>query len=241
MQGLIEQKKKKMMKVEIWSDFMCPFCYIGKRQLEKGLDAFAQKEQVEIKWRSFQLDPGMQYEPGKTIHQVLAEKKGITTDQAKQLNDRVSNAAKDVGLEFNLDKAMPANTFRANRLSHLAAEFNLQDQMEERLFRAYFTEGKNIGDISTLLELAIEIGLPENDTRKALETNSYSTEVGKDIEQARQIGIRGVPFFLIDNKYAISGARAADLFTKAFSTAWKENEEENTYADTTSCTVDRTC
>ena len=230
-----------MMKVEIWSDIVCPFCYIGKRQLEKGLDAFAQKDQVEIKWRSFQLDPGMQYEPGKTIHQVLTEKKGITIDQAKQLNDRVSNAAKELGLEFKLDKATPANTFHAHRLSHLAAEFNLQHQMEERLFRAYFTEGKNISDIPTLLELAVEVGLPESDTREALETNSYSTAVSNDIEEAVQIGIRGVPFFLIDNKYAISGAQSADLFTQAFYTVWKESQEENADADTTSCTVGRNC
>src|SRR5215204_798005 len=229
------------MKVEIWSDIMCPFCYIGKRQLEKGLDAFAQKEQVEIKWRGFQLDPGMQYEPGKTIHQVLAEKKGLTIDQAKQLNNRVSNSAKELGLEYNLDKATPANTFHAHRLSHLAAQFDLQDQMEERLFRAYFTEGKNIGDIATLFELAVEVGLPEDDTRETLETNSYSTEVNDDIKEAGQIGIRGVPFFLIDNKYAISGAQAAGLFTHTLDTAWKEIEEENSALEATSCTIDRNC
>src|SRR5687767_543627 len=131
------------MKVEIWSDLVCPFCYIGKKQFENGLAAFTHNSQVEIKWRSFQLDPSMQYEPGKTIQEVLAEKKGITVDQAKQLNNRVSESARQVGLEYNLDKAIPANTFHAHRLSHLAAQFNLQNEMEERLFKAYFTEGKN--------------------------------------------------------------------------------------------------
>src|SRR5688572_27198975 len=111
------------MKVQIWSDIMCPFCYIGKRQFEKGLKNFAHNEQVEISWRSFQLDPGIQYVAGKTIHQFLAEKKGLTVEQAKQLNQRVTSSAKDLGLEYDLDRAIPANTFHAHRLSHFAAAF----------------------------------------------------------------------------------------------------------------------
>lgn len=234
------------MKVEIWSDIMCPFCYIGKRQFEKGLQSFDHRDEVEIVWRSFQLDPGMQYEPGKTIHQVLADKKGLPIEQAKQLNQHVTNSAKELGLIYDLDKAIPANTFHAHRLSQLAAGFNLQNEMEERLFHAYFSEGKNISDIATLFELGVAIGLPEKEVRNMLETNAYSDEVSQDLEAARELGIRGVPFFVIDEKYAISGAQPAGLFKEALETAWKESESENHFSDineteTGTCSLNGNC
>lgn len=241
-----ENNKDKKMKVEIWSDFMCPFCYIGKRKFEKGLEEFNNGDQLEIVWRSFQLDPGMQYEPGKTIHQVLAGKKGWSLEHAKQINQHVTSAAGELGLEYNFDKAVPANTFHAHRLSHLAAEFNLQNEMEERLFSAYFSEGKNIGDIATLFELAVEVGLPEADVRKMLETDSYSGDVLNDGEEAQQLRIHGVPFFVIDGRYGISGAQSPELFTNALQTAWKERESENvltpgTENQTTECTINGNC
>jgi len=234
------------MKVEIWSDIMCPFCYIGKRQFEKGLQGFAYKDEIEIVWRSFQLHPGMEYEPGKTIHQVLADKKGLPVEQAKQLNEHVTNSARQLGLQYNLDNAIPANTFHAHRLSHLAARFGLQNQMEERLFHAYFSEGKNIGDIATLLDMGMEIGLPEKQVREMLETNAYSDDVNRDLESAVELGIRGVPFFVIDEKYAVSGAQPDGLFKEALETAWKEHQPENRYTDikkteTGTCSLDGTC
>ncbi len=234
------------MKVEIWSDIMCPFCYIGKRQFENGLKGFAHNDEVEIVWRSFQLDPSMEYIPGKTIHQVLADKKGLPVEQAKQLNEHVTNSAKQLGLHYNLDKAIPANTFHAHRLSHLAASFHLQNEMEERLFRAYFSEGKNIGDFATLFELGVEIGLPEKEVRLALETNAYSDEVNQDIQAAMELGIRGVPFFVIDNKYAVSGAQPAPLFQEALETAWKEFRPDNQYSHidetgTGTCSLNGNC
>ena len=229
------------MKVEIWSDHVCPFCYIGKKQFENGLAAFAHNSQVEIKWRSFQLDPSMQYEPGKTIQEVLAEKKGINGDHAKQLIMRVSESAKQIGLEFNLDEAIPANTFHAHRLSHLAAQFDLQHEMEERLFRAYFTEARNIGDIATLFELGVSVGLPAKEIREVLETNTYSAEVNNDVIEAGKLGIRGVPFFLIDNKYVISGAQPFVQFTHALETAWKESEQDKLLLETTTCEIDGNC
>lgn len=224
---IIKQKYNyKKMKVEIWSDIMCPFCYIGKRQFEKGLQAFPHNEEVKIIWRSFQLDPGMRYEPGKTIHQVLADKKRLSLEQAKQLNKHVSNSAKELGLEYNLDKAVPANTFHAHRLSHLAATYNLQNEIEERLFYAYFTEGKNIGDLGVLFELGIAIGLPEKELRDTLETNAFTDDVNQDFDQAKEFGIRGVPFFVINEKYAVSGAQHADLFTEVLQTAWEETQKD---------------
>ena len=231
------------MKVEIWSDMICPFCYIGKRQFEKALQTFAHQDEVEISWRSFQLDPGFRYEPGKTIHQVLADKKGLTVDQAKQLNQRVTDSAKELALIYDLDNAVPANTFHAHRLSHLAAAFNLQNEMEERLFRAYFSEGKNIGDIDTLFQLGVEIGLPESEVREMLETNSYGEQVNQDSQEARELGIRGVPFFVIDEKYAVSGAQPAALFNEALQTAWKDSQSQpgvkNEGAET--CSINGSC
>ena len=233
------------MKVEIWSDFMCPFCYIGKRQLEKGLTSFNHSDQVEIEWRSFQLDPSMKYRPGKTIHQVLAEKKGWSLNQAKQISMQVTNSARELGLRYDFDKAVPANTFHAHRLSHLASRYNLQDEMEERLFSAYFSEGKNIGDITTLFQLAIETGLPEAEVRNVLETDAFANEVINDEEEARQLGVRGVPFFVIDGRYAISGAQPATVFTEALQTAWKGSEShdhsqaDDMEADT--CSINGNC
>jgi predicted DsbA family dithiol-disulfide isomerase len=234
------------MKVEIWSDIMCPFCYIGKRLFEKGLRGFPHSDEVEIVWRSFQLDPSLEYEPGKTIHQVLADKKGLPVEQAKQLNEHVTQSAKQVGLHYNLDKAIPANTFHAHRFSHLAAIFHLQNEMEERLFEAYFSEGKNISDFDTLFALGVEIGLPEKEIRHTLQTNAYSDEVNKDVEAARELGIRGVPFFVIDGKYAVSGAQPAGLFQQALETAWKESRTKNRYADITetdtgTCSLNGNC
>ncbi len=167
-------------------------------------------------------------------------------EQAKKLNEQVTNSAKQLGLHYNLDKAIPANTFHAHRLSHLAATFHLQDEMEERLFKAYFIEGINVSDFATLFELGVGVGLPEKEVRLALETNAYSDKVNQDIEAARELGIRGVPFFVIDNKYAVSGAQPASLFQEALETAWNEfrhpNQHANineTQADT--CSLDGNC
>jgi len=149
------------MKIEIWSDIMCPFCYIGKRRFENALNQFDHKKDVQVKWRSYQLDPDLKYVPNKTIHEVLADKKGFTKEEAKQMNQRVTEMARQEGLTYNMDKVIPANTLDAHRFTHLAAKHNLQDKAEERLFLAYFTEGKNISDRETLLQLGKEIGLPD--------------------------------------------------------------------------------
>lgn len=141
------------MKVEIWSDIVCPFCYIGKRKFEKALENFDAKEQVEIVWRSFQLDPEMESVPGQSVHEYLGKRKGVTAKEGKQMNDSMTAMAKEVGLEYNFDQAIFSNTLNAHRLLHFAKTKGVQNEMKERLFKAYYTEGKNIGESETLVLL----------------------------------------------------------------------------------------
>jgi len=209
------------MKVEIWSDIVCPFCYIGKRRFENALEEFSGKSDVTVQWRSFQLSPDTKYLPGKTIHEVLAEKKGWTTEEARRMNEQVSAIAANEGLNYQFDKTIPANTFNAHRLTHLAAKYNLQQQAEEKLFAAYFTEGKNLEDKHTLAKLGSEIGLDENEVSDMLSGDAFTEEVETDSYEAQQIGVRGVPFFVIDRKFAVSGAQPKEVFLKALETAKK--------------------
>lgn len=213
------------MKVEIWSDIACPFCYIGKRKFENALAQFSHKDTVQVEWRSFQLDPEADNVPGQNIYEVLAEKKGWTPEQAKALSGQVVNMAKEVGLDYNMDATVPANTYNAHRLTHLAAKHGLQDAAEERLFQAYFMEGKNIQDGETLVQLGKDIGLAEDVIRSMLDSDAFQTDVRRDIAEAQQIGVRGVPFFVIDRKYAVSGAQPSELFLQALQTARTEWEK----------------
>ena len=214
------------MKVEIWSDIMCPFCYIGKRRFENALQEFSHKEDIEVIWKSFQLNPNLKTQPTKNINNYLAEIKGWTIDHAKQMNDHVTNMAKEVGLDYDFDKAVVANSFDGHRLIQLAKANGKGDAMEERLFRAYFTEGKNIADHSTLIQLGTEIGLDPITIKKVLESNEYVDKVEQDIYEARQIGVSGVPYFVFNNRYAVSGAQASETFLGALNKAWGELEKE---------------
>jgi len=200
------------MKVEIWSDVMCPFCYIGKRKFEKGLEQFEHKNEVEIIWKSFQLDSNIQTDSTKTVHQFLAERKGISAEQAKQMNDRVTLIAKEVDLIYNFDNAIVANSFDAHRFSHFAKQKGLQNEAEEILFKSYFTDGKNTADYNILISIGYDIGLDANEVKQMLENNLFTEEVKHDIYEAEQFGIGGVPFFVFDRKYAVSGAQSSDVF-----------------------------
>ncbi len=217
------------MKVEIWSDVMCPFCYIGKRKFEHALEKFPYKNEVEIVWKSFQLAPDMKTDPTKSISQYLAESKGWTLDHAKQMNDHVSKMAAEVGLEFNFDKAIPANSFDAHRFSHFAAKNGLQDAAEEKLFKAYFTEGKDTSDKNTLLEIAAEIGLNPEKTRTILNGNEFAENVLEDIHEAQMLGVQGVPFFVLDRKYAVSGAQPTEIFSQTLEKAWADFSKKNNF------------
>ncbi len=231
------------MKVEIWSDVMCPFCYIGKRKFEHALQQFDNKDKVEITWKSFQLDPEMKTQPGKNTHHYLAERKGWTVEYAKQVSQQVINMAKEVGLNYDFDKAVVANSFNAHRVSHLAKKYNLGDAMEEALFKAYFTEGKNIDDREALIQLGTGIGLNASEIEEVLNSGLYADAVEQDIMEAQQVGVRGVPFFVIDRKYAVSGAQPSEVFLGALNKAWDESGTENNKlsADGGSCSIDGNC
>ncbi|RYY56218.1 MAG: DsbA family oxidoreductase [Chitinophagaceae bacterium] len=215
------------MKVEIWSDVMCPFCYIGKRRFESGLAEFEGRKDIEVEWKSFQLNPGMKTEPGKSINQYLSEVKGWSPEEARQMNDRVTGMAAAEGLHYDLDKAVVANSFDAHRLLQFAKTNGLGDQLEELLFRSYFTAGGNIADHGTLLELALEAGLDREATAAVLAGDAYSDNVQQDIYEAGQIGVRGVPYFVFNDRYAVSGAQGADTFRGALEKSWGEWKSEN--------------
>jgi len=215
------------MNVEIWSDVMCPFCYIGKRKFEYALNEFAHKEQVNIVWKSFQLNPDMKTEPGKNINQYLADIKGWSLDEARRMNDRVTAMASEVGLSYDFDKAVVANSWDAHRLIQLAKQNGLGDAAEERLFRAYFTEGLDTADQATLLELGTEIGLASADVQQMLQSNQFADAVSQDVYEAQQVGARGVPFFVLNRQYAVSGAQQPETFLGALNTAWSEWEKAN--------------
>jgi predicted DsbA family dithiol-disulfide isomerase len=219
-------KHSKNMKVEIWSDVMCPFCYIGKRRFEMALAQFAHKDEVEVIWKSFQLNPGMKTEPDKNINQHLSEIKGWSLEQARQANDYVTRMAKEAGLDYNLDKAVVANSFDAHRLIQLAKTTGKGDAMEEQLFKAYFIEGKNIAAHDILIQLAVAIGLDAGEVKKVLDSDDYAGAVEQDIYESQQIGVRGVPFFVLNDRYAVSGAQAVETFAGALDTAWAEWKKE---------------
>lgn len=210
------------MKVEIWSDVVCPFCYLGKRKFENALAQFEYKDQVEVIWHSFQLDPDSHYQPGITLVDYLVEHKGYGAEDIKEMQSELKERGAAVGLVFNQEKALPANTFDAHRIIHLAKAKGLQNEAEERFFKAYFTEGKNIEDKETLSELAGDIGLAAADVASLLEGDQYTDEVKRDIHDSKSLGIRGVPFFLIDERVSVSGAQETNYFLRALTKAWVE-------------------
>lgn len=214
------------MKVEIWSDVMCPFCYIGKRKFEKALQQFEHKDEIEIIWKSFQLDPDLKTE-GKNVNEYLAERKGLSLYHAKQLNDRVTKIAAEVGLHYDFDKAVVANSFDAHRFVHLASKYDKGGLAEESLFRAYFTEGKNIAENKTLIALGVELGIDGTEVKAMLESDPLSNEVTNDIKEAEMLGISGVPFFVFNRKYGISGAQQTEIFLSALEKSFSEWEKEN--------------
>lgn len=215
------------MKVEIWSDVMCPFCYIGKRKFEKALEQFEHREEVQVVWKSFQLNPEMKAQPGKNINQYLAEIKGWSLEQAKSMNDRVTEMAKAVGLDYHLDKAVVANSFDAHRLIQFAKKQGKGDELEEALFKAYFTEGKDTGDRNVLAGLAAAIGLDRKAVEAMFDSEDGVADVERDIYEAHQIGVRGVPFFVLGERYAVSGAQESATFLQALQKTWEELSLKN--------------
>jgi len=203
------------MTVEIWSDVICPFCYIGKRKFERALAQLPQRDQIDVVWRSFQLQPDTKTDPTRNAVQNLAEKKGWTLEFTREAIADVSARAKEVGLTFDYERTVVANTFDAHRLAHYAATQGKGDAMQERLFKAYFVDGQNIADHAVLTTLAVDAGLPSDEAKHALISGQFAADVRGDIDQAQRFGINGVPFFVFNHKYAVSGAQDSTIFVQA--------------------------
>jgi predicted DsbA family dithiol-disulfide isomerase len=203
--------------VEIWSDVVCPWCYVGKRRFEHALERFPHRDQVELTWRSFQLDPTAPPERTDSSAEHLARKYGMSLEQAEKSNAQMTDLAASEGLEYHLDRTRGGNSFDAHRLIHLAAAHGRQDAMKERLMRAYFTEGQAIGDRDTLVRLAGEVGIDP----APLAGEAYADAVHADEELAARIGIRGVPYFVLDRRYGVSGAQPSELLLQALEKAWE--------------------
>jgi predicted DsbA family dithiol-disulfide isomerase len=211
------------MKIEVWSDYVCPFCYIGKRRLELALDQFPDKDQVEVEFKSFELDPDSPRKIDQSIHEVLADKYGMSLEQAKQANQGVGQQAATVGLTFNFDEMKPTNTFDAHRLAKFAKTQGKEAIVSEKLLQAYFTDSKHIGNLETLADIAEESGLNRQEVLNVLnDANAFATDVRQDESLAAQYGVRGVPYFVINQKYAISGAQPTETFIGALQKVWEE-------------------
>ncbi len=213
---------KNKMIVEVWSDVMCPFCYIGKKKFETALSQFEHKENVEVRWRSFQLDPNVTAGDAKNYTTFLAQKKGMSLEQVKGMFDNVTNIAAEVGLKLDFDKAIVANSFDAHRLTHLAAKYGKKTAAKEALFIAHFTDGKDIANHAVLLDIAITLGLEKTEVENMLKSDLYAKEVNQEIEEATQLGVNSVPFFVINRKYAVSGAQDPSIFLGALEKAYKD-------------------
>ena len=210
------------MNVEIWSDIACPWCYIGKRRFEAALAGFDHRDELEVTWRSFELDPNAPREREGDRVEHLARKYGTTREQAESMHEHMTGIAAGEGLHFRFDIARGGNMFDAHRLVHLAATHGLQDAMKERLFRAYLSEGQVMGDPAVLERLALELGLPEEEVRDLLGGDTYSAEVREDEQLAASLGITAVPFFVVDRTIAASGAQPPELLRELLDRAWAQ-------------------
>lgn len=215
------------MKIEIWSDVICPFCYIGKRNLETALADFPDKDKIEIEWKSFQLDPQMSDKPLESYVDYLVKNKGMSKEQVETMLENVTNSAKQVGLDYNLNQSKLVNTAKAHQLIQFAKTKGLGDEIEEKLFSAFFTEGKNIADTDTLIELGNSIGLEKQAIESALNDEQYKNLMDKDIQEARAIGVTGVPFFVFNRRYAVSGAQPPQAFLETLKKSFGEWRAEN--------------
>lgn len=218
------------MKIEIWSDVACPFCYIGKRKFEDALAQFEHNDEIEFEWKSYQLDPTPQSELPKDIdmYQYLATRKGISYCESKKMHDNVSEMAESVGLVYDFDNAKMSNTFDAARLIHLAKTIEKSNEAKEALFAAHFTLGLDIAQEGVLVNIGVDLGLNADQIKEMLRGDALKDEVNKDIAEASQIGVTGVPFFVLDRKYAISGAQDVSVFLESIQGAHAEWKEANT-------------
>lgn len=234
------------MKVEIWSDVVCPFCYIGKRNFEEALKQFEKREDIDISWKSFQLDPTTPENSTDTVYEYLAARKGMSVEQSKQLYEQVTETAAKAGLNYRFDLAKVANTLKAHCLLQLAKENNVGNDVKERLLKAYFIDGLDVGSEDVLISIGEEFGLSSDIIKDALRSDTYKRYVNEDIQEAQNLGVSGVPFFVLDRKYGISGAQPVEqmlaTIEKAYS-EWKESQPKTTIemSKGESCSTDGEC
>ena len=214
----------KTLRVDVWSDIACPWCHVGKRHLEQALAQFPHCDDVEVLWRAFELDPSAPAELPSEISYAerLAKKYSSSREEAEQMIRRMTETAARDGLDFRFDKIRPGNTFDAHRVVHLAHDRGKQDAVKERFLRGYLSEGAAIGNAETLVRLAADAGLDAEEVRATLASDAYTLDVREDEEEATELGIRGVPFFIIGGRYAISGAQPAEILLRALTLAWKD-------------------
>ena len=212
------------MRIDEWSDFVCPFCYIGKTILDDALRELPEQEKVEVHYRSYQLDPDATYDPEKSFTETFSELKQIPVEQVKQMNAQIAARAKEVGLNYNFADMKYSNTFDSHRLLQYAKTEGKEEELTERLFYAYFTESRLLSDHETLLQLAEEVGLDRDKVKQVLSSDQYKEEVLSDIGLAYQIGVRGVPYFVFNNKYAVSGAQPKEVFVEVLQKVLAEEE-----------------
>ncbi len=210
------------MKVEIWSDIACPWCYIGRRRIETAINQFEHGNEVKVIWRSYQLDPGAPHDYEGSSNDLLMQRYGMSRQQAEAANANVTELAALEGLEYHMENTHPVNSFDAHRLIHLAADHGLQSEMKERLQKAYFTEGLVVSHHDTLVQLAVEVGLDAEETRQILNSDTYAAEVHAEARRAQMMGSRGVPFFVFEEKYAVSGAQQVEVFLTALERTWAD-------------------
>jgi predicted DsbA family dithiol-disulfide isomerase len=200
------------MRIDIWSDIVCPWCYIGKRRFETALAQFNDRDEVQVVHRSFQLNPAAPRDRISSRREMLMQKYRLSPEQVVEMNTRMTKTAAAEGLEFHLDGTMTGNTFDAHRLVHLGHAHGLQDAVIERLYRAYFTEQRTLFARDSLLDLAGDAGLDRDEAAATLDGNRFEESVKADIDTARQLGVNGVPYFVINNRYGISGAQSSEIF-----------------------------
>lgn len=214
------------MLIEVWSDIVCPFCYIGKRRLEEALAKFLHSEEVKVEYRSFELNPDAKIEYEEDNIELLAKKYGTSKEQIIAMNKQLTEQAKEVGLTYYLDKLKPTNTFDAHRLIQFAKQNGKENEMVERLFKAYFTDLKHVANMNTLIELAADVGLDQNEVKLLLNSDEFESEVREHEQHAQQLGVTGVPFYVINRKYSISGAQPSDVFLEVMEKVWQEEQEK---------------
>ncbi|MEY2448077.1 MAG: hypothetical protein QOH79_1553 [Acidimicrobiaceae bacterium] len=228
------------MRVEIWSDVVCPWCFIGKRRFEDALSRFSHADSVEVVWRSFELDPSAPFSHGVDNAARLAAKYGVSHEQAVEMLERMTRVADDEGLSFRLDIARSGRTFDAHRLLHLAAAHDRQGDLKEALLSAYQEKGEHIADPDVLTKVALEVGLDEAEVRDVLAGDRYAADVRADEREAHEIGVQGVPFFVFDRRYAVSGAQPSDVLLEVLEQAWNERQPVQIVAGDT-CDIDGNC